>query len=75
MGNIRFGTIDLTITKQKEILMKVENKQMLNPTGIGIKKVLIVTLTVLALGQAVWAQQAGDSPLKIFILAGQSNME
>ncbi|MBA7636855.1 hypothetical protein ES703_44483 [subsurface metagenome] len=55
--------------------MKVENKEMLDPTGIGIKKVLIVTLTVLALGQAVWAQQAGDSPLKIFILAGQSNME
>ena len=45
--------------------MKVENKQVLN-------KVLIVTLTVLALGQAVWAQQAGDSNAESYFLIGNA---
>jgi len=46
----------------------VEKKQSLN-------KVLIVILTVLAVGQAVLVGRAVGGPLKIFIPAGRSNMQ
>jgi hypothetical protein len=46
----------------------VEKKQPLN-------KVLIVILTVLAVGQAVLVGRAVSGPLKFFIPAGQSNMQ
>ena len=38
-------------------------------------KTLLAALTMLTLAQAVGADQAGKSPVKVFILAGQSNME
>ena len=38
-------------------------------------KVLIVTLTVLAVGQAVLVGRAVGDPLKIFIPTGRSNMQ
>jgi len=40
-----------------------------------INKVLLTKLAIIVLLQAVQAGQAGKSPVKVFILAGQSNME
>jgi len=39
------------------------------------KYILFITLTAIILLQTVQAGQAGKSPVKVFILAGQSNME
>jgi len=36
---------------------------------------LVVALGVLSVATPLWAGQAGKSPVKVFILAGQSNME
>ena len=36
---------------------------------------LIAVITLLASATGILAQQAGTSPIKIFILAGQSNMQ
>ena len=36
---------------------------------------VVAALAALVLVQAAWAGQAGKSPVKVFILAGQSNME
>jgi len=52
----------------KEITMKVAGKYMR-------RNVLFTALTIMLLVQTVQAGQAGKSPVKVFILAGQSNME
>ena len=38
-------------------------------------KTVLATIAFLILSQAVWADHAPKSPVKVFILAGQSNME
>ena len=48
--------------------MKVAGKYMRN-------NVVVTVLTMILLVQTVQAGQAGKSPVKVFILAGQSNME
>jgi len=52
----------------KEIAVKVTGKNMRN-------SVLLTALTIIILVPIVQAGQAGKSPVKVFILAGQSNME
>ena len=48
--------------------MNVKGKYMRN-------NVLLMALTMVVLGQTVQAGRTGRSPVKVFILAGQSNME
>ncbi|MGA2864214.1 MAG: sialate O-acetylesterase [Verrucomicrobiota bacterium] len=36
---------------------------------------VLATLALVAVSHPIWAQQAGKSPVQVFILAGQSNME
>jgi len=48
--------------------MRITKKQMTSTA-------LLAVLALLLPGQAVRAEQAGKSPVKVFILAGQSNME
>jgi len=52
----------------KEVVVKVKGKYMRN-------NVLLMALTIVILVQSLQAGQAGKSPVKVFILAGQSNME
>jgi len=52
----------------REFTMEHTGKYMRN-------KVLLMALTVIILLQAVQAGQTDESPVKVFILAGQSNME
>ena len=48
--------------------MEVGDKRMASKTRLGV-------ITALILAHAANAAQAGKSPVKVFILAGQSNMQ
>jgi len=40
-----------------------------------LRAVSLLALSLIMTSEATWAEQAGKSPVKVFILAGQSNMQ